>query len=75
MERSLQALRDRPQELPLCQHSAGRPGQRGDLQPDRDGQRNRAGSLPLSDLDFGNRSNAGSYCGGLGCAAASGQCT
>ena len=29
-----QALRDRPQELPVCQHPAGRPGQRGDLQPD-----------------------------------------
>ncbi len=29
-----QALCDRPQELPVCQYPAGRPGQRGDLQPD-----------------------------------------
>lgn len=70
-----QALRDRPQELSLCQHPAGRPGQRGDLQPDRDSQRNRAGSIPLSDLGFENRSNAGSYCGGLGRTAAPSKCT
>ena len=66
-----QALRDRVQELSLCQYSAGCPGPRGDLQqPDCDSQRNRAGSLPLSDLGFGNCSNTGSHLRGLGCAAA-----
>ena len=67
-----QALCDWPQELPVCQYPAGRPSQRGDLQPDRDSQGNWAGFLPLSDLDFENCSNAGSYRGGLGCAAAPG---
>jgi len=39
-EAQYQALCAWPEELPVCQHPAGCPGQRGDLQMDQDGQGN-----------------------------------
>lgn len=43
-------LRDRPQELAIQRHSQGPHGQRADLQPDRNGQGQRAGALCLAVL-------------------------
>lgn len=65
-ERSIKPFVTDRKKFPVRQHPVGCPGQRGDLQPDRDSQGIWVGSLPLSDLDFRNRSNAESYRGGLG---------